>query len=79
MFQLKRFFRDHKLANPNAELSRYISYALLINGPPDFDYRDPDMVRPPDATSVEGLSPLLAAFYSEANISGSLAACPAFL
>ncbi|HSR07056.1 MAG TPA: hypothetical protein VLM42_07895 [Bryobacteraceae bacterium] len=69
VFQLKRFFRDHKLANPNAELSRYISYALLINGPPDFDYRDPDMVRPPDATSVEGLSPLLAAFYREANLS----------
>ena len=69
VFQLKRFFRDHKLANPTAELSRYISYALLINGPPDFDYRDPDMVRPPDATSVEGLSPLLAAFYREANLS----------
>jgi len=68
VFQLKRFFRDHKLANPNAELSRYISYALLINGPPDFDYRDPDMVRPPDASSVEGLSPLLAAFYQEANL-----------
>ncbi len=68
VFQLKRFFRDHKLPNPDAELSRYISYALLINGPPDFDYRDPDMVRPPDATSVEGLSPLLAAFYSEANL-----------
>ena len=68
VFQLKRFFRDHQLANPDAELSRYISYALLINGPPDFGYRDPDMVRPPDATSVEGLSPLLAAFYSEANL-----------
>jgi tetratricopeptide (TPR) repeat protein len=68
VFELKRFFRDHKLKDPNGELSRYISYALLINGPPDFDYRDPDMVRPPDATSVEGLSPLLAAFYQEANL-----------
>ena len=67
-FELKRFFRDHKLANPKAELSRYISYALLINGPPDFEYRDPDMVRPPDASSIEGLSPLLAAFYKEANL-----------
>jgi len=68
VFQLNRFFRDHKLPNPSGELSRYISYALLINGPPDFDYRDPDMVRPPDASSVEGLSPLLAAFYREANL-----------
>ena len=68
VFELKRFFRDHKLKDPTAELSRYISYALLINGPPDFEYRDPDMVRPPDATSIEGLSPLLAAFYREANL-----------
>ena len=68
VFELKRFFRDHKLSDPTAELNRYISYALLINGPPLFDYRDPDMVRPPDATSVEGLSPLLAAFYKEADI-----------
>ncbi len=68
VYQLKRFFRDHKLADPAAELSRYIAYGLLINGPPDFEYRDPDMVRPPDASSIEGLSPLLAAFYKEANL-----------
>jgi len=68
VFELKRFYRDHKLKNPDAELSRYITYGLLINGPPDFGYRDPDMVRPPDATSIEGLSPLLAAFYKEANL-----------
>src|SRR6185312_15711391 len=68
VFELKRFFRDHKLSDPIAELNRYISYALLINGPPLFDYRDPDMVRPPDATAIEGLSPLLVAFYKEAGI-----------
>jgi len=68
IFALKRFFRDHQIKTPGAELSRYISYGLLINGPPDFDYRDPDMLRPPDVTSIEGLSPLLAAFYREAGI-----------
>jgi tetratricopeptide (TPR) repeat protein len=68
VFELKRFFRDHKLKTADAELSRYISYGLLIDGPPNFDYRDPDMVRPPDVSSIEGLSPLLAAFYREANI-----------
>ena len=31
VFELKRFFRDHKLSDPTAELNRYISYALLIN------------------------------------------------
>jgi len=68
IFELKRFFRDHRIADPKAELSRYISYALLINGPPDFGYRDPDMLRPADASSLEGLSPLLAAFYREAKL-----------
>jgi tetratricopeptide (TPR) repeat protein len=68
VYELKRFVRDHKVNDPKAELSRYISYALLINGPPDFGYRDPDMLRPADASSLEGLSPLLAAFYREANL-----------
>ncbi len=68
VYELKRFFRDHALRDPKAELSRYISYSLLIDGPPDFGYRDPDMLRPPDVTSIEGLSPLLAAFYKEANM-----------
>ena len=66
--ELKRFFRERRLQDQTAELSRYISYALLINGAPDFGYRDPDMIRPPDATSLEGLSPLLAAFYKEARL-----------
>lgn len=67
-YALKRFFSDRQLKDPTAELSRYISYGLLIKGPPDFTYRDPDFVRPPDATSLEGLSPLLAAFYREAHL-----------
>jgi len=67
-YALRRFYRDHALKDPKAELSRYISYALLINGPPDFGYRDPDMLRPADASSLEGLSPLLAAFYKEAKL-----------
>ena len=54
-FELKRFYRDHALKDPRAELSRYISYGLMINGPPDFGYRDPDMLRPADVSSLEGL------------------------
>ncbi len=68
IYELKRFFRDHRLKDPRAELSRYISYALLIDGAPDFRYRDSAMLRPADASSIEGLSPLLAAFYKEANL-----------
>jgi tetratricopeptide (TPR) repeat protein len=68
IFELRRFFRDHKLADPKAELSRYVSYALMITGAPDFDYKDATMLRPADVSSIEGLSPLLAAFYKEANL-----------
>jgi tetratricopeptide (TPR) repeat protein len=68
LYDLRRFYRDHKQKDPSADLSQYISYALLINGPPSFDYKDPDMVRPPDASALEGLSPLLAAFYKEARL-----------
>ncbi|MEQ1886712.1 MAG: tetratricopeptide repeat protein [Bryobacteraceae bacterium] len=67
-WELRRFYRDHALKDPKAELSRYISYGLLINGPPDFGYQDPDMLRPADVSSLEGLSPLLAAFYKEAKL-----------
>ena len=33
---LKRYVRDHKPRDPNAELSQYISWALLSTGPPSF-------------------------------------------
>jgi tetratricopeptide (TPR) repeat protein len=68
VFQLKRFFRDHRQRTADAELSQYISYAMMIEGAPDFGYRDPDMQRPLDVSSLEGLSPLLANFYREAKL-----------
>src|SRR5579871_2501002 len=65
---LKRFFRDHRPKNSGAELSQYISYALATDGPPNFAYRYQTQVLPPDAAALDGLSPLLAAFYEEAHI-----------
>ncbi len=68
VYALKRFVRDHRKPDPAAELSQYISYALVLNGPPDFGYRYPAQTLPPDAAALDGLTPLLVAFYREAHL-----------
>ena len=68
VFELKRFVRDHKQANPSDELSQYISYALSVDGPPTFTPRYLNNMMPPDAAQMEGLTPLLINFYREAHI-----------
>jgi predicted negative regulator of RcsB-dependent stress response len=65
---LKQFFKDHRQRNETAELSQYISYALVVDGPPDFEYRVRSVEIPPDVVPLDGLSTLLSAFYREANI-----------
>ena len=50
VFELKRFVRDHKQANPSDELSQYISYALSVDGPPTFTPRYLNNMMPPDAS-----------------------------
>lgn len=65
---LKEFFQNHRQRNPTAELSQYISYALVVNGPPDFEYRVRSVEVPPDVLPLEGLSTLLSSFYREADI-----------
>jgi hypothetical protein len=65
---LKRFVKEHKQKDPSAELSQYISYGLAIQGPPLFEPRYLNNMMPPDAAQLDGLTPLLVAFYREANI-----------
>ena len=66
---LKRFFAKHRAKNDTAELTQYISFALTCAGPPDFAIKKRDVEVPPDVQALTGLSPLLAAFYKEADIS----------
>jgi tetratricopeptide (TPR) repeat protein len=68
VFELKRFVRDHKQADPAAELSQYVSYALSVDSPPTFAPRYLNNLMPPDAERLEGLTPLLINFYREAHI-----------
>jgi hypothetical protein len=66
--ELREFFERHKKTNDTAELSQYISLALTVKGPPDFDYTGRDVDMPPDAAPLRSFSPILARFYKEAGI-----------
>lgn len=68
VYPLRRFVRDHRKGDPGAELSKYISYALLLSGPPDFPYRNPEQALPPEVADLDGLTPLLVTFYKEAHL-----------
>jgi tetratricopeptide (TPR) repeat protein len=65
---LKEFYAAHRQSNPTADLSQYISYALSVDGPPAFTLKPKAEETPPDVVPLQGLTPLLAAFYREANI-----------
>ena len=69
--KLKAFFEEHRQENWAAELSQYVSYALLVSGPPDFQLPPLTYQLPPDAQRLQGAGPLLAEFHREAEI-GSL-------
>lgn len=66
--RLKLFYAAHKQADPVADLGQYISFALLVNGPPEFRFRSLRYELPPDAQRLAGLGPLLGQFYREAGI-----------
>lgn len=65
---LKSFYLEHRKSDPTANLSQYISLALSVNGPPDFDRKARDIDIPPDAAEIKDFLPLLARFYEEAGI-----------
>lgn len=65
---LKDFYAKHRKRTDAAELGQYISFALTCSGPPDFAIKKREVEVPPDALALQELSPLLQAFYKEANI-----------
>jgi tetratricopeptide (TPR) repeat protein len=68
---LKDFYEAHRKRGggaDTAELAQYISFALSVQGPPDFGFVGRDVEVPPDAVSLRGFSSLLARFYKEADI-----------
>ena len=65
---LKKFFADHHQDDPEADCSQYISFALSLQGPPDFQFWMPPQEIPPDVRKLDGLNELIANFYEEAGI-----------
>jgi tetratricopeptide (TPR) repeat protein len=65
---LRALFRDVRPKDPAAELNRYIEFAILSAGPPDFKPIRSDLPRPADLAGLDELPPLLAQFYKEAHL-----------
>jgi tetratricopeptide (TPR) repeat protein len=65
---VRQFYRDHALADPGENLSRYITFGLAVGPPPVFAYQLDHDLLPPDVLSIENFQPILANFYREARL-----------
>ncbi len=65
---VRAFYRDHLLADPGETLSRYITFALVVGPPPNFQFQVEHDQLPPDALALEGFQEILVAFYKEARL-----------
>jgi tetratricopeptide (TPR) repeat protein len=65
---LRVFYAAHRNPNPVRDLSQFISFALLIGGPPDFAFRVREDELPAEGTALRDLRPLLATLYKEARL-----------
>lgn len=75
LVEIRRFLSTVKGSLPVAEqndpvrsYSRLVSFALVIDGPPAFEFRIRESELPPDAVVLMGLNPLLKNFYEEAQL-----------
>jgi hypothetical protein len=65
---LRAFYREHLLPDSAANLSRYVSYALVLGPPPGFQIQMRREDLPPDVLALESFNEVLAAFYQEAQL-----------
>lgn len=67
--RLRTFYGEHKLRDPELDLSQYISFALLCGEPPYFDLQaEVPTDLPLDLRPIRGLSSLLREFYEVADM-----------
>lgn len=64
--ELKDFYRKHKKASDTADLSQYISFALVAGDAPNFEL--PKSEVPPDVEPLRAFSEILARFYKQADL-----------
>ncbi len=65
---LRSFYTVHRNASPTRDLSQWISFALLLDGPPDFDFRVKEADLPAEVNALRDLRGMLADFYKEAHL-----------
>ncbi len=65
---LRAYVAEHRLPDPSATLSRYVSFALVVGPPPKFSYIFRRDELPPDVSPIENFNEVLANFYAEAKI-----------
>ncbi len=65
---IREFFLAHRAMNPGAELSQYVTFALSVEGPPDFKPKFQANQMPPEASALEGFGELMKRFHQEAEI-----------
>jgi tetratricopeptide (TPR) repeat protein len=66
--KIRDFITERRASDPAIEFSRYVTLALSTSGPPAFKPRFGPNLMPPETLPLEGLLPLLARFYREAEI-----------
>ncbi len=64
--ELKDFYRRNKKASDTADLSQYISFALVAGDAPNFEL--PKSEVPPDVEPLRAFSGILARFYKQADL-----------
>ncbi len=66
--ELCNFYRDHHQGDSARDVSQYVSLALNLDQPPQFNTKLKEADMPPDASYVLGFIPLLKNFYSAVGV-----------
>lgn len=67
--EMRRVYLKNKPRHSDAQdFSQYVSLALSIGGPPDFNWKGRQVDIPPDALALEDFRAMLADFYDQAEI-----------
>jgi tetratricopeptide (TPR) repeat protein len=70
--RLKAFYQSHKRSQPDdAQLSKYISLALLLSDPPEFKLSGREESMPPEARDVKDFLDLLREVYTKGKLTAA--------
>lgn len=65
---LRDFVVQHRRGSLREDLARYVSLALVLSEPPDFEFLFAARDLPPDVKEISGFRDLVKKFYAEANL-----------